>query len=357
MFHHPDPEHIWSGSDAIFRLNRLLAEQSFTKVIFMVDENTHQHCLPRILPELEELKDYEVLEVPAGEESKSPEVLVNLWYALSDLQVDRNALVINLGGGMITDLGGFVAGSYLRGLRFVNIPTSLLAMVDASVGGKNGINLDHQKNRVGLFLEPHATCIFPDFLETLPIKEKFSGFAEMLKHGLISSPQYWEECIKLDIEHASPPLELIMGSIYLKKQVVDQDFREQGLRKILNFGHSIGHAVETLSMRTSKPFSHGEAVVLGMMVEVLLSLELKMLRDGEADSILEKLSEYYPHLKLNFSVEDILAEMRSDKKNVGGELRLSLLRGIGQAEADVVLTEEQISHAIRSLLDIQKKAE
>lgn len=349
MLHYPDPEHIWPSEEAFLRLNRLLAERSYSKVVFLTDENTHQHCLPLLIPELEELGDHEVLEVPAGEDSKSPEVLVQLWYALSDLGIDRKSLMINVGGGMVTDLGGFLASTFLRGLDFVNVPTSLLAMVDASVGGKNGINLDHEKNRVGLFSEPVATCIIPEFLQSLPVRERRSGFAEMLKHGLISSADYWGRCLSLDIDKELPKLGLILDSVILKKAVVDQDYRESGLRKILNFGHSIGHAIESLSLETDQPLMHGEAIVLGMMVELDLSARVGGLNSMDAKVLQEKLSSIYPELALSFSADQLLPIIRRDKKNQAAQHHFTLLVKLGRARPDVIVQEDEIIASLEAL--------
>jgi 3-dehydroquinate synthase len=349
MLHYPDPEHIWPGSEAFLRLNHLLAEQRYSKVIFLTDENTHQHCLPLLLPELEELGEHEVLEVPAGEESKSPEVLTQLWYALSELGADRHALMINIGGGMITDLGGMLAGTYLRGIDFVNIPTSLLAMVDASIGGKTGINLGHEKNRVGLFLEPRATCIIYGFLETLPLRERRSGFAEMLKHGLISDMGYWERCLKVDIDHELPDSVLILESVKLKKRVVDEDFRESGYRKILNFGHNIGHAIESLSLNSANPLLHGEAVILGMMAELELSAKCARLDPMESKVLIEKLSRRYPDLQCEFDTNELIPLIRRDKKNEASQHHFTLLDQPGRARPDVIVPEEEIIRAIQNI--------
>ena len=346
MLHNPAPEHIWSGSEALLRLNRLLAEQQYSKVIFLTDENTHQHCLPLLLPELEELGEHEVLEVPAGEDSKSPEVLTQLWYALSEFGADRHSLLINLGGGMITDLGGMLAGTYLRGIDFVNIPTSLLAMVDASVGGKTGINLGHEKNRAGLFVEPRAICLLNEFLNTLPLRERRSGFAEMLKHGLISDMDYWERCLKVNIDQELPDSVLILESIKLKKEVVDQDYRESGYRKILNFGHSIGHAIETLSLKTANPFLHGEAVVLGMMAELKLSVKCAGLDPMDSKVLTEKLAQRYPDLKLELETTELISLIRRDKKNEASQHHFTLLVQPGRACPDVIVPEEEIIRAI-----------
>lgn len=356
MLHYPDPEHIWPGSEAFLRLNRLLAEQRYSKVVFLVDENTHQQCLPLMLAGLDELSDHEILEIPAGEDSKSPEILIQLWRSLSEMGIDRKSILINLGGGVITDLGGFAAGTYLRGISFVNIPTSLLAMVDASLGGKTGINLDQQKNRVGLFLEPRATCIIHDFLDTLPSRERRSGFAEMLKHGLISDYNYWQRCLEVNIDENIPDSVLILESIKLKKEVVDADFRESGKRKILNFGHSIGHAIEALSLQSEQPLLHGEAIALGMMAELELSARFAGLTVMEAKVITEQLARFFPDLHFNTDVDQLITLMRGDKKNEANAHHFTLLDKPGWARPDVIVPEEGIIDALRSLNGVVREA-
>lgn len=342
-------ENILFDAEAIEGLRKLLAERRPTKVFFLVDENTHEHCLPVLLQALGELPHTEVLEVAPGEESKSPEVLVQLWYAMSELGADRHCMMINVGGGMITDLGGFLAGTYLRGISFVNVPTSLLAMVDASAGGKNGINLDSLKNRVGLFLEPELVCIVPQFLESLPDREMLSGFAEMLKHGLIADSEYWGECSRFPIREQAPSGEMIRRSVEIKSAIVSRDFRESGLRKVLNFGHTVGHSIETAGMQTDDPLLHGEAIALGMIAELELSVKFTGLSKEEKDSAVRAIHGIYGELPRGFKSSDLLNFMRSDKKNIGGEIRFSLLREIGEAVPDVSIGEEDITKALKHL--------
>lgn len=321
-----------------------------SKIFFLVDENTHEHCLPGFLQLLEELPELEILEVEAGEDSKSAEVVVQLWEALAALEADRQALMLNLGGGVITDLGGFLAGTYLRGIPFINIPTSLLAMVDASAGGKNGINLAGMKNRVGLFLEPEAVFILPGFLESLPQRERVSGFAEMLKHGLIADAAYWEELQDFDIHKAIPDEAIIRRSVEIKQQVVQEDFRESGLRKILNFGHSVGHALESLSHQTDRPLLHGEAIALGMIVELQLSVKYSGLSQRDADAAAEDIRKIFRGLECKAEPAAVLHLMRGDKKNVQQQLRLSLLKEIGSAVPDVPVDEDGLVEVLAQML-------
>ncbi len=337
---------IWFGENAFSQLKTFIANGDYSSIFFVVDENTHDLCLPYLLQSLGDLPRCEVLEVEAGEETKSPEVLVQLWMVMSELQADRHSLVVNLGGGVITDLGGFLAGTYMRGLPFVNIPTSLLAMVDASNGGKNGINLAHYKNRVGLFQNPETVCVIPDFLETLPEEEVRSGFAEMLKHGLIADAEYWKELIEFDIAEEVPTEEMIRKSIAIKQEVIDKDFREAGPRKVLNFGHTIGHAIESLSLETDNPLLHGEAIALGMIAETHLSQKYAALSDTEAEEVRGVLEEIYHDVSFLAEAEDLLEVIQGDKKNRGDELRFTLITHIGNGVVDVPVSKEDIIEAM-----------
>ena len=340
---------IWYGEEAFVNLQNLLITKGFSKVFFLVDENTHDKCLPYLLQSLDELPDYEILEVDAGEQSKSAEVLMQLWMALSELQADRQSLIINVGGGVITDLGGFLAGTYLRGVSFINIPTSLLAMVDASCGGKNGINLDHLKNRVGLFLNPLAVCIIPEFLETLGWRERRSGFAEMLKHALIADDAYWYDLLDFDIQNDIPTEAMIARSVQIKQSIVEKDFRESGIRKALNFGHTMGHAIETASM-DGQLLMHGEAIALGMMAELYLSEKYTALDPQQAQKAIQSIQSIYPDLAPDFKADQLIEIMRSDKKNKNAEIRFALLREIGQPVVDVKVPEEGIREALATLM-------
>lgn len=346
--HYPvnDKNLIWFGENAFSQLKAFIANGDFSSIFFVVDENTNDLCLPYLLQSLGELPRCEVLEVEAGEDTKSPEVLVQLWMVMSELQADRHSLVINLGGGVITDLGGFLAGTYMRGVPFINIPTSLLAMVDASNGGKNGINLGHYKNRIGLFLNPEAVCVVPDFLETLPEKELRSGFAEMLKHGLISDTHYWKQLVEFHIDEDVPGEEMIRKSIEIKQAVIDQDFKEAGPRKVLNFGHTIGHAIESLSLQTENPLLHGEAIALGMIAETYVSEKYAALSDAEAQEIRSVIQEVYHDVTFLAEAEDLLELIQGDKKNRGDEVRLTLITRIGNGVVDVPVSREDIIEAM-----------
>jgi 3-dehydroquinate synthase len=330
--------------------NDLLQKIKFSKIFFLVDENTHEHCLIRLLQELPEVGEYEVLEVEAGEDSKSPEVLVQLWQALSELEADRSSLLVNVGGGVITDLGGFLASTYMRGITFVNFPTTVLAQVDASVGGKTGINLNHLKNRVGVFQNPNSTYLINSFLESLPIRERLSGFAEMLKHALIADPDYWLSLKTFDIENSIPTQEMIQRSVEIKFSIIEKDFRESDIRKGLNFGHTIGHSLETAALAENESLLHGEAIAIGMQLETLLSVKYTGLSSDIAQEICDSIHVFFPNVKLHGNPDLWVELMKEDKKNVGDEFRFSLLKNIGSVEVDVPVQEKDIIQVLKQIV-------
>lgn len=341
---------ILFDNEAINALNEVLASRSPSKIFFLVDENTHEKCLIPLLQNLPDLNEMEILEVEAGESSKSVEVLSQLWEALSDLEADRSSLLVNVGGGMITDLGGFLASSYMRGIDFINFPTSLLAQVDASVGGKTGINLNHHKNRIGLFQEPIFTGICNDFLDSLSQVERLSGFAEMLKHGLISDKSYWEELCNFPILDEYPNTRLIQKSVEIKAGFVNQDFRESGSRKILNFGHSIGHAYESLALENNISLPHGFAIAYGMMAESILSTKYLGLTEDDMNDIVLQIQGKYPEMEFEYKVDDLMAFIKVDKKNKEGKLNFSLLKSIGKAEFNVEVEEKDVINVLEFMI-------
>ncbi|MFZ4928562.1 3-dehydroquinate synthase [Chryseobacterium sp. Mn2064] len=334
-------------NDNFSQLNDFLHEKSFSKIFILVDENTHEYCLPVLLGNMETDLGFEILEIEAGEEMKNIQTANQLWEILTEMQADRKALVINLGGGVITDMGGFVASTYKRGIKFINIPTTLLSMCDASIGGKTGIDLMHYKNMVGTFAFPEQIFIYPKFLETLPFKELRSGFAEMLKHGLIADKAHWEQLIqisKLDVASVTPHIQTSMD---IKQEVVDKDFHEQNIRKTLNFGHTIGHSVESLCLQQENPILHGEAVAMGMIAEAHLAYLENLISAEDSTMIIENIQRYYPYLDISdFTDEDITALLMNDKKNTDSKINFSLLSGIGSCTYDHQCTQKNILESI-----------
>ncbi|XHR97363.1 3-dehydroquinate synthase family protein [Mucilaginibacter sp. UC70_90] len=243
---------------------------NYSKFFILADENTGAHCLPLLTSKLTDFNNYDLIEVSSGEESKNIDFCVGVWKMLIDFGADRKSLMINLGGGVITDMGGFAASTYKRGIDFVQVPTTLLSQVDASVGGKTGIDVDGIKNIIGTFTMPKAVFIAHEFLQSLPPRQILSGLAEMLKHGLIVDAAYWNKLKNSDLKN--PSVELVHRSVQIKNEITIQDPHEKGIRKALNFGHTIGHAVETYSLlHDEDSLSHGEAVAIGMICESYLA--------------------------------------------------------------------------------------
>lgn len=322
-----------------------LSSKQYSKIVVIADNNTKRHCYP-ILKAF--LPKHSVVTVPSGEAHKTLATCEKIWEAMTKDELDRHALVINVGGGVIGDMGGFCAAVYKRGIDFIQVPTTLLSQVDASVGGKLGIDFQGFKNHLGVFNIPKSVLIDPVFLKTLPEREIRSGFAEIIKHCLIADGAKWEEIRAKDFEEQNWP-DLIAHSVKIKQQVVDQDPREKGLRKILNFGHTLGHAVETcfLNKGPKERLFHGEAIAVGMIMEAYLSFERKMIDQQTLTNIEEFLFATYGKVKISpEDIEEIIALTRQDKKNKGKEIRFSLLSGAGQCAFDIVVTAAEMRKSI-----------
>lgn len=341
-----------SFSDQAFdELRAILEERSFSKLLILVDSHTHEHCYPYFMQSLAvELKDHEVVEVPPGEESKSLEVLANLWMTFGDLGLDRQSLIINLGGGMVCDLGGFAAATFMRGLPHINFPTSLLAMADAAVGGKTGINFDAYKNRIGVFKDPLLVGVVPEFLETLASEQRLSGWAEMLKHGLLGGIETWTKLTTLDIDQQLPSVEMIEETIALKKQVVLEDREETSLRKILNLGHTVGHALESYFTSTPVPISHGHAVALGLQIELYISFQTCGLAEEEFLLAYNYLAKHYYWPDIPIEKDSFLRYLRGDKKNERGLIRMVLLEALGKPRIDEKVSEELVWDSLQRIV-------
>jgi 3-dehydroquinate synthase len=331
-------------SEAATTLSGVLAQITFSRLVVLTDSNTHTHCLPlvnRILP-----NDTLYISVEAGEIHKNLDTCSKIWTEMTEAALDRKALMVNLGGGVITDMGGFCASLYKRGIRFVNMPTTLLSQVDASVGGKLGIDFNGFKNHLGVFNEPETVIIAPEFLPTLPHAELRSGYAEILKHGLIRDKAYFET-LKSENWESQDWESLIMHSVGIKKAVVQADPKEAGLRKILNFGHTIGHAFESYFLDTESHLLHGEAIALGMICEGFLSFQKIGFSYEELDRLTKTMLQIYG--KVDFSVNDlnpILELCLQDKKNEGKTLLFSLLSSIGDCTYNIPVSREEIREAI-----------
>ena len=299
----------------------------------------------------ETTKDIEIIEIEPGEKNKNIETCVAIWEALTELQADRNCLLINLGGGVILDMGGFIAATFKRGIDFIFIPTTLLAMVDASIGGKTGIDLGVIKNQIGLFKTPISVLIHDIFLETLPANQMRSGLAEMLKHGLIENKKYWNLLKDLTQLTQENLLSLIIESVNIKKKFVQDDFKESGNRKKLNFGHTIGHAIESyfLALNQNPPVLHGEAVAAGMIVESYISYRKNLIDLDTYKEIKDTIDQYFEKLPLNEeNIEAIFPYLKHDKKNSNNEIKFILLEEIGQSTIDQTCDDALILEGFKS---------
>lgn len=325
--------------------NRLLVSKRYSRIFILVDENTERDCMPVFDGWIDGMFAYQSICIPEGEANKNIQTCVKVWEALTESGADRRSLLINLGGGVVTDLGGFVAATFRRGIDFINVPTSLLAMVDAALGGKTGVDLGVLKNQIGVILPPELIWILPDFLKTLPERQLTNGYAEMLKHGLIADAAYWGQ---LTSDPPEPDMaSLIRQSVSIKTQIVDQDLQESGLRKILNFGHTIGHAIESYYLEHKKEtLYHGEAIAAGMILEGFLSNRLTGLPTDELESIRKEISVRYPKIDLQSGeVETIVDLMRYDKKTTHGQVNFVLLDRIGSALIDVQVDDKLLLEA------------
>jgi 3-dehydroquinate synthase len=325
---------IYFGTKGYETLASILLPSKYSKLFILVDENTSQHCLPHFLSNLATEIEIEIIELEVGEIHKNIATCTEVWGALSELGADRKSILLNLGGGVISDLGGFVACTFKRGIDFINIPTTLLAMVDASIGGKNGVDLDHLKNQIGIIHEPKAVVIDTHFLETLPQNEMRSGLAEMLKHGLIHDASYWNKFKNLKDLNTNHLEVLIHQSIQIKNEIVSIDLREENIRKSLNFGHTLGHAIESYFLEENSQITllHGEAIAVGMILESYLSKEKGLLSNDEYQEIKYIINDVFERVSFsNEAIQKIIELLDYDKKNEFAIIQFVLLEGIGKS--------------------------
>lgn len=329
-------------------LSRELAKEEWQKAKYtiLLDENTFQHCLPLLISQVEALQEAEFIEVPVGEECKSLEVAAQVWQTLMESEADRNAVVVNLGGGCVCDLGGYVAAGYKRGIRYINVPTTLLSMVDAAIGGKTAINFGGVKNSIGHFYPSALTVTDPAFLDTLPQEELLNGRMEMVKTAAVTDPALFQQLLtdyRLSIT-------AIKEVARIKARVVKADPYDHSIRKILNFGHTFGHAIEVY-----RNVPHGIAVAIGMNAAMYLSVK----KTGLSEEIYESYSQWLKkqlvsinsHL-LSFNlkeIEQMFPLMRQDKKNASGTIRCVLLQDLGAAMIDVEVSDNEIRDAMLRL--------
>lgn len=316
----------------------LLNDKAHSQVAVLVDPNTHSNCYAKVK---DSLPDHELLQVPAGEEHKNLDTCKLIWQKLTELNFDRHSLLVILGGGVLGDMGGFCAATFKRGIDFVIMPTTLLSQVDASVGGKLGIDFMHFKNHIGVFGEPKATIIDTSFLKTLPERELRSGFAEVVKHCLISDSAMWQ-VIRTKGLHQQDWETLVQHSVKFKKSVTNEDPKEKGLRKILNFGHTIGHALESYFLAEGNRIFHGEAIAMGMIMESFIAFEKKMITELELKEISSYLIQIFEKQEMPWGDSALIQLTKQDKKNKGNEILMALPEGIGKAKWDTVVSEDEL---------------
>lgn len=325
-----------------------ISECEHDRIFVLTDETTQQLCWPKI-KNFKALKDCTPIIIKATDTHKNLDTLAEVWQALSNGGATRHSLMINLGGGMVTDLGGFAASTFKRGIDFINIPTTLLAMVDASVGGKTGINFGGLKNEIGVFSDSRFVIINTQFLDTLDHDNICSGYAEMLKHGLISDEHTWAELVTFDLD--TPDLSqlqrMVAESIKVKERIVEADPHEHGIRKALNLGHTMGHAFESFAMRRGTPILHGYAVAYGLISELYMSARKTAFPTDSMHQTVRFIRENYGTFNITCDDYPTLIElMHHDKKNTSGIINFTLLGNVGDIRINQTANEEEIKEAL-----------
>jgi len=344
------------GKKLLEKINILFDFSRFSKIAVLTDENIPKSFIDKIEKSFN--KKLIKIIISAGEKEKNIETVKKIWEKMFDEGLDRRSLLINLGGGVVCDMGGFAAGTFMRGIEFMNVPTTLLSQVDAGIGGKTGIDFIDIKNGIGIFKEPIGTVIDVETLKTLPKREFISAFGEIIKHGVISGREYFDFVTSKKPKEfdQNELIKIIKGSVNIKSNIVKKDPKEEGLRKVLNFGHTIGHAIESLSWRTGKPLLHGEAVAVGMIVEShlaflchpILTSEVRISLAGQIKKAV--VNAGLPTKISNIKSEDILKKILSDKKNFSGKINWSLPKRIGRVNVNVKVPNELVVKAIKSIL-------
>lgn len=336
------------NEDGYKALNKHIFNGNYSNIFIIVDNNSNEFCLQKLLPHIETELTIEIIEFEAGEVNKNIDTCIQIWNVLTELKADRKSLIINLGGGVVTDLGGFVASTFKRGIDFINIPTTLLSMVDASVGGKTGVDLGNLKNQIGVINNPKMVLIDTSYLNTLSQIEMRSGLAEVLKHGLIFDSNYWKQFLDLSKLDFTDFDKIIFDSIKIKNEIVMQDPTELGIRKALNFGHTLGHAIESyfLENQNKKTLLHGEAIAIGLILESYISMRKNLISHDEYLEIKTTISSIYETVLFEENdTKPILELLIHDKKNEHGTIKFVLLDGIGKFILNQVVEDELIKDA------------
>lgn len=345
-------------NDVAEALDRLVANLNPPQIVVVVDTNTERLVLPRLADKSTAIASAKLICIKADDENKTLEALTSVWQQLAEMEATRSTLMVNIGGGMVSDLAGFAAATYKRGIRCINIPTTVLAAVDASVGGKTGINFNGYKNQLGTFTEPIAAIISSTFFGTLPAEQILSGYGEMIKHGLLENEDTLTHLLAFsplegDFD-AARMLPLLKASVMVKARVVETDFTETGLRKALNFGHTVGHAFESYALKLGHPIAHGYAVAWGAVVELVIS----HMQQAFPSDILHNVAAYVRQNYGSFHItcDDypaLIAAMRQDKKNrTAGDINFTLLRHVGEPIINCTAPPDQICAALDIYRDL-----
>ncbi len=340
---------VYIGKDVLEDFNSILedCQGEYSNIFIFCDENSAKHCLPHLIGQVPMLIGSELIEIESGEHNKTLSICQEVWETIGESKADRKAIFVNLGGGVVCDMGGMIASLYKRGIKFFHIPTTLLAQVDASIGGKLAVDLGAHKNQIGLFRNPDIVLVDPKFLNTLPERHWLSGLAEVLKHALIADADYWTFLSGMDLQNEEFLIALLQKSITIKNTIVLEDWEEKGIRKTLNFGHTIGHALESNALENKGDLLHGEAVAIGLAVETILSQMTNSLTSEECSIILDSLKGIFnlePIKEEDFS--DLIEWMRHDKKSDGAQINFTLLNKIGQADYNKTVSENVIEEAM-----------
>jgi 3-dehydroquinate synthase len=337
------PENVLFSLSPVGDLEQFLQKKKYSKLTLLADENTRKYCLPLIE---KAFPNAEIIEVKSGEEQKNLQTCITIWGSLTEQSLDRHAALVVLGGGVLGDMGGFCAATYKRGIDFILIPTTVLSQVDASIGGKLGVDFNTLKNHIGVFQQPALTLLHSGFLKTLPAAELRSGFAEIIKHCLISDKAMWRKV-------SSRPLadqdwdELARHSVDFKARVTTEDPKEKGLRKILNAGHTIGHAVESYLLGTGHRILHGEAIAIGLIAEAWIAEQRTLITDEELRSLTKYILGIFGKVELTVAQIEASAQLAlQDKKNKGNKILCVLLEGIGKARWDEEISLNDIHKAL-----------
>ncbi|MDE7153566.1 MAG: 3-dehydroquinate synthase [Muribaculaceae bacterium] len=340
------------------KLDEIVAEIKPANVAVIVDSNVHDAVIPRMQEESETIRNATIVVVKPGEDHKTTDTLTEIWDKLTSAGVTRSSLLINMGGGVITDMGGFAASTFKRGIPFINIPTTLLGAIDASVGGKTGVNFNGLKNQIGAFAEAETVIVSSTFFKTLPDSELWSGYAEMIKHGLLASKTDFDSLLAYDLtdRNYDRMLTLMEQNVAVKSNIVAADPTEKGIRKALNLGHTAGHAFEELAMERHAPLSHGYAVIFGLLVELILSKNLLGFPETEVSRLAEYIKKHYGVFRITPDEYDrVIALMHQDKKNFTTDtINFTLLTDVGKTEINQTVSEDEIRRALDEYHELLK---